>query len=211
MTILYLLRHGETVWNVEQRMQGRADSPLTERGRAQAARHAEVLERLGGVGRLLVSPSGRTRATAAIVGARLGVPQSFHPELMERDSGAWEGLDLDEIRTRHAQAWQDREADPYFHRPPGGENHADLEVRVGALLDALREELGRPGAEPVGVVTHGVMSRVILKCLLDLSPAEAMRVRHPNALFYRIEFPDPASRHGYFLDGAGPVAGLLRH
>jgi len=232
VTILYLLRHGETLWNVEHRMQGRGDSPLTERGREQAAGHGDVLARLGGVDELLVSPSGRTRQTAAIVNARLAAaglaaPVSYHEALMERHSGEWEGLTLSEIQARYPDHWEERETDPYFHRPPGGENHADMERRVEELLESLRNRIAvvqseRPSSSDsrpdgatrpvrVGIVTHGIMSRVILKLLLGLGPEEAARVRHPNALFYRLEVAGGATPHGYFLDGEGPFSGLLRH
>jgi probable phosphoglycerate mutase len=229
MTVLYVIRHGETRWNVEQRMQGRGDSPLTEQGRRQAARHGEVIARLGGVDELLVSPSGRTRETAAILAERLAAAgltprQSFHDALMERHSGEWEGLTLDEIRARYPGHWRERETDPYFHRPPGGENHADMELRVGDLLDTVRQRLGagraafdrpqlpaRGAGGAVALVTHGIMSRVILKRLLGLTPSEAAAVRHPNALFYRLEFEPDAVRQSYFLEGEGPVEGLLRH
>jgi broad specificity phosphatase PhoE len=227
VTVLYVIRHGETHWNVEQRMQGRGDSALTERGRAQAAAHGDMLARLGGVDELLVSPSGRTRETAAILAARLAatggvVPVSYHEALLERHSGEWEGLTLAEIRARYPEHWAARETDPYFHRPPGGENHADMEVRVGALVDALRARVAgasgergavgsMPGARGMAIVTHGVMSRVILKRLLQLAPSEAVSVRHPNGLFYRLEFDGGRVSESYFIDGAGPFAGLLRH
>jgi len=225
VTVLYVIRHGETHWNVEQRMQGRGDSPLTERGRRQVARHGEVIALLGGVDELLVSPSGRTRETAAILRACLAAAgraprQSFHEVLMERHSGAWEGLTLDEIRARFPGHWRERETDPYFHRPPGGENHADMELRVGALLDTVRQRMNAaraaqapsiPTGPALALVTHGIMSRVILKHLLGLTPAEAAAVRHPNALFYRLEFVPDGIRQSYFLEGEGPVEGLLRH
>jgi broad specificity phosphatase PhoE len=213
VTVLYVIRHGETHWNVEQRMQGRGDSSLTPRGREQAARHGDVIARLGGVDELLVSPLGRTRATAAIVNDRLAAaglaaPVSFHEALMERHSGEWEGMTLSDIRQRYPDDWRAREADPFFHRPPGGENLADMESRVAGLLDELR---GRTTGSRIAVVTHGIMSRVILKGLLQLAPDEAAAVRHPNALFYRLEFAADTVRHGYFLDGEGPFEGLLRH
>jgi len=211
VSVVYLLRHGETVWNVEQRMQGRGDSPLTERGRAQAARHAAVLAQLGGVGRWLVSPAGRTRATVAIVNDRLGAPISYREALLERDSGIWEGMTLAEIQARYPESWQAREADPYHHRPPGGENHADLERRVEVLISELAAECAVGEAHALGIITHGIMSRVILKVLLDLHPTDAVRVRHPNALFYRLAFASTGIDHSYFLDGAGPFGGLLRH
>lgn len=205
--VLFLIRHGQTEWNVEGRMQGRLDSPLTARGRAQADAHGRTLARHGGVERLIASPSGRTRATAELVNAHLSVPVEFDEALMERDCGLWSGLTIDEIAARYADAWHGRLADPYHHRPPEGENLPDMERRVGSVLDAL---LGGP-ARRVALVTHGVMSRVIVKCLMNLDPAEASRVRHPNELCYRLELGGRSPIAVHFVEGVGPHAGLLRH
>ncbi|MEQ8487022.1 MAG: histidine phosphatase family protein [Pseudomonadales bacterium] len=206
--VLYVIRHGQTEWNVAGRMQGRLDSPLTERGRRQADVHGRTLARDGGVDRLIVSPSGRTRATAELLNAHLAAPLRFEDALMERDCGAWSGLTIDEIASRHPEAWRGRLDDPYHHRPPEGENLPDMERRVAGLLD----ELLAAGAGRVALVTHGVMSRVIVKRLLALDPAEAARVRHPNELCYRVVVGGsggPEAAH--FVDGDGPRGGLLRH
>ncbi|MEQ8859847.1 MAG: histidine phosphatase family protein [Pseudomonadales bacterium] len=204
---LYILRHGQTEWNVGLRMQGRRDSALTELGRVQADLHGRTLARHGGVDRLYASPLGRTRDTAALVNAHLDVPVSYRHELVERDCGDWSGLTLQVIETAYPDEWRARSDDPYFHRPPAGENLEDMEARVGDLIDALLEAPERR----IALVTHGVMSRVIIKRLLDLEPRDAVDVRHPNELFYRVtvgaaEQPDSA----YFLEGRGPLPGLLR-
>jgi probable phosphoglycerate mutase len=210
VTVLYLLRHGETHWNVEQRMQGRGDSALTERGREQVRQHADVLV-ASGVDRLMVSSAGRTRASAEILLERLrangrDVPASYHDALMERHCGDWEGMTISEIQSRYPEHWAARETDGYFHRPPGGESHADMELRVADLLQSIRSDSAR-----IAVVTHGVMSRVILKLLLGLAPAEAMQLRHPNALFYRLEVTPDGIHRAHYLGGKGPFDGLLRH
>lgn len=207
---VYVVRHGQTEWNVARRMQGRLDSPLTELGRGQADLHGRTLlaqsEAVGPVECLLVSPLGRTVATAELVNAHLEAPVRLEAALMERDCGDWSGLTLDEIESRHPEDWQARAADPYHHRPPGGENLCDMEGRVAALLDALRG-----GAERVvALVTHGVMSRVIIKRLLDLTPRQAVTVKHPNGAFYRIDLDPGQPGSAYYLDGAGPTAGWLR-
>jgi broad specificity phosphatase PhoE len=156
------------------------------------------------------------------------VPVSFHDALLERHSGEWEGLTLTEIQALYAADWEARETDPYFHRPPGGENHADMEIRVRELVGVLRRRVSGAGApglpapdvaglppiagpERVAVITHGIMSRVILKLLLELQPADAAALRHPNALFYRLAFTSAGIRQSHYLDGAGPFEGLLRH
>lgn len=204
---LFILRHGQTEWNVASRMQGRRDSPLTELGRSQADLHGRTLAQQGGVEALIASPLGRTRDTAGLVNAHLGVAVRFEDDLMERDCGLWSGLTLREIEDAYPEEWQARGSDPYHHRPPQGENLVDMELRVGDLIDTL---LAAP-ERTLGLVTHGVMSRVIIKRLLDLGPADAVDVRHPNELLYRVDVVGRGrAASAYFLEGRGPTPGLLR-
>ena len=81
---IYLFRHGETEWNVAGKMQGRLDSPLTERGRQQALAHGRLLANLTPVECLWVSTANRTRATADLVNAAVNAPQHFSDALLER-------------------------------------------------------------------------------------------------------------------------------
>lgn len=203
---IYILRHGQTEWNVARRMQGHMDSALTELGRLQVDLHGRTLARLGGVEALIASPLGRTRDTAELLNAHLSTPVRHETTLMERDCGDWSGLTLDEIEAAHPEEWRARSEDPYHHRPPGGENLVDMEARVEGFLESLVEGVERT----LALVTHGVMSRVILKRLLELTPDHAVSVRHPNALFYRITLnPMRDARSAYFLEGQGPTPGLL--
>ena len=206
MKHLYIIRHGETEWNAEQRMQGRLDSPLNEKGRAQAHLHAETLQRAGGVDLIVASPSGRTRETTAILNRILQVPVDYDEALMERDCGLWSGFTVDEIAASYPAQWRERDEDPFFHRPPEGENLPDVIARVAGLLSALRTL----PQERIALVTHGVMSRAILTQLLSLPPADANRVRHPNDLFYRLRFETTVPEPEFFRAGRGPVGGLLR-
>ncbi len=91
MTTLLLVRHGETDWNAEGRLQGHTDRPLSDYGRRQARRLAEELdgEELEA---LYSSDLSRARETAEIVGQRLGLPTVLDPDLREKDWGTWEGL-----------------------------------------------------------------------------------------------------------------------
>lgn len=183
------------------------DSELTPMGRMQADVHGRTLARQGGVEAIVASTLGRTRDTAELVNEHLSVPVRHEPALMERDCGTWSGLTLDQIMAAYPADWQARLDDPFHHRPPQGENLPDMAQRVGGFLDRLLCGDERT----VVLVTHGVMSRVILKHLLDLAPEQAVAVRHPNELFYRVEV-DAAGRadSAYFLEGQGPKPGLLR-
>lgn len=205
--VLFILRHGQTEWNVARRMQGQSDSPLTALGRLQADLNGRTLARQQQVEALVASPLGRTQTTAELINVHLSVPLRFEPALMERDCGDWSGLTLSEIEAAYPDDWQARGRDPYHHRPPAGENLPDMEQRVAAVLADLLDGPERS----LALITHGVMSRVLLKRLLDLSPGEAVTVRHPNELFYRLEIKAPGRvRSAYFLEGQGPRPGLLR-
>ncbi|MDH3643940.1 MAG: histidine phosphatase family protein [Gammaproteobacteria bacterium] len=205
MKTLYLIRHGQTEWNVQKRMQGRLDSPLTEVGKSQANANGAGLKVFAQVDELVVSPSGRTRETAYILNSHLRAPVSYDDVLMERDCGDWSGLTMDEIAERFPEAWQARGDDPYSHRPPGGENFEDMIARVREFLDALFEKRD----SEIALVTHGALSRAILAHFLELGPVELARVRHPNDLVYRLHFHPTHIETAHFVGGDGPRDGLL--
>ena len=204
MDVLYLVRHGETEWNRQRRLQGRMDSRLTEQGREHARRNGELLAREA-VEHLWVSPLGRTRETAALILAQCKVPATYDDRLMERHCGAWEGLTIDEIVAQFPQQWAERSLDPFHHRPPAGENLPDMLARVAPLA----ERLGELPQRKVAIVSHGIMGRVLLAHFLGLSPAEADRVRQPNDLVYRLDFSGDAVIGDHFRAGEGPHTGLF--
>jgi len=148
---LLLVRHGETVWNAEGRVQGQQNSRLSERGREQGRLVAERLSRMN-VEAVYCSDLGRARETAEMVAAphHLTVKPAF--ALRERSYGVLEGKTLDEAaRTQGVWfiAWQ---ADRLQQTPPGGESQADMYHRV---MEALRTIAGAHAGQAVVVVTHG--------------------------------------------------------
>ncbi|MFY0691568.1 MAG: histidine phosphatase family protein [Paracoccaceae bacterium] len=164
---LFLLRHGETEWNLERRLQGRLDSPLTEKGRLQASRQADILlhTSLPANIRAYSSPQGRARATAALALDPLGLVPDFEDDLREIDLGLWQGLCWDDI----ARRWPDlfARADSFFLRSleaPEGERHADIADRLARFLDNLQG--------PAVIVSHGVVLNVLRGLLCDLGLAQ---------------------------------------
>jgi probable phosphoglycerate mutase len=135
VTVLLLVRHGETDWNADGRLQGHTDRPLNDYGRSQARRLADELagERLDG---LYSSDLARARETAEIVGARLHLPVVLDPDLREKDWGSWEGLTPLE-----------REAVAYV-----GESTAAHRERI---LASLRRIAAQNAGGRILVVTHG--------------------------------------------------------
>ena len=132
---LYILRHGETVWNAENRMQGGLNSPLTEKGRAQAARQAELLAALDLQGfAAICSPQGRAFETAAIAVARHIPTIRTDDRLREIGVGEWQGKLREGL-------WVEGPVDDgpdgpiaFYEQAPGGEGFAALEARCRAVL-----------------------------------------------------------------------------
>ncbi|MCR9261026.1 MAG: phosphoglycerate mutase family protein [Pseudomonadaceae bacterium] len=206
MKTIYIVRHGQTQWNVESRMQGRLDSPLTDAGRQQASVNGALIKSLGGVEQLWVSPAGRTTETAFLINSYTQAAIDFADALLERDCGDWSGLTLEQIQQDHPQAWADRLEDPYYFAPPQGESLQDMLLRAHSFLDELFDSEW----ESVALVTHGVMSKVILKFYLGLSEIECTRTRHPNDLVYRLTFTAQDIETHHFIGNSEPVPGLLR-
>jgi probable phosphoglycerate mutase len=158
-TQLLLIRHGETTWNAEHRIQGQLDIPLSPLGVLQSARLAECLanEPIDAV-----YSSGQSRAwlTAAPLAARLGLEVIAEPRLRERSFGIFEGLTLDEIAERYPPEFKKwRERDPAW-RPEGGESGQQLIDRV---LSAVSDIGIKHPSQTVVLVSHGGVLDVLYR------------------------------------------------
>ena len=204
MTTFFLVRHGETEWNVERRIQGWSDSPLTPVGRAQAEVHGRLLA-THGIDRVLASPLGRTKQTVAPIVRETKVAAEYDPRLREVCMGEWSGRTSQEIQSSYAEQWQARLDDPEGYRPPNGENRFDVKRRVAPLL----EELNNAPHDQIVLVSHGITIRVLLELLLGYSDETTRSLSVPNDLVYCVELgsADPIVRH--YLSGEGPFEGLF--
>jgi broad specificity phosphatase PhoE len=185
---LYLLRHGETAWNLERRLQGMKDSALTERGRAQAAAIGRALraELAGGSGPtiFLRSPLGRTRETSLIVGGELGLdPAEWRddPRLAEVGFGRWEGSTWQEIEVHCPNAHAEWRADPAGFMTPEGETYCSLRQRSAAVLAEISASGGRTIA-----VGHGVSGAVLRGLNLGLDACAAIALEKPQEALFRL-------------------------
>ncbi len=147
-----LIRHGPTLWTAEGRLQGQSDMPLSPEGEAEVSRWRlpPDLTRLQVVGKLswAASPLRRAVETARRLGATV---IDLEPRLMETHTGAWTGLQLEEVRALEGTGWD--------WRPPGGESPRDVLARARAWLD---EAAVRGGPETWIAVTHQGVIRVLL-------------------------------------------------
>ena len=172
---VYYMRHGETDWNVEGRLQGQQDIPLNARGRAQGARCGEILRDLfARDGRdpatldYVSSPLQRACATMELVRTGLGLDGDGYrrdPRLIEISFGAWEGFTLAELSARDAQGVARREHDKWHFMPPGGESYENVARRMRAWYEAL--------AADTVVAAHGGTARGLIASLGIAKPAAA--------------------------------------
>jgi len=172
--IVYFIRHGETDWNVEGRLQGQRDIPLNDLGRVQAEEAGRRLLGLAGaVGDLdyIASPMARTRETMEILRQAVGLhPAAYRTDerLIELTFGEWEGLTWKEVRKADPGRAALRERDKWSYVPPGGESYALLAERVRPVLD----ELTRPAV----IVAHGGVARAFLALACGFSKRQAASV-----------------------------------
>lgn len=171
---LFVLRHGETRWNREGRLQGWQDSPLTATGRAQAARQRDILRvALSGDEHWVCSPLGRALHTAHIAGAPADMAQDSR--LREIDMGAWTGWTSSQIAAERP----DLEGFARYDAIPQGETIDDVISRVEAFMTQCRA--------PAVVITHGITSR-ILRCLATGTPPQAYaQIGGGQGVVYHIE------------------------
>jgi probable phosphoglycerate mutase len=182
--MICLVRHGQTEFNREDRIQGRVDSPLTELGLAQAraiaARLAAIAAADPGAWRIETSPLGRARRTAEIVAAAMGLPEPAVDErLIEVSYGEVDGL----TRTEADALWpQLAGLDSLFGRAPGGETYDSLRTRVASWLgEAVR------GEARVVVVTHAGVSRMMRGLYLGLDEPAVRALEKPQDVIFRLD------------------------
>jgi len=177
VTTIFLARHGESDWNVEQRFQGHTDRPLTARGREQAHALADLVagEEIDAI---YTSPLTRARETAEIIAARAGLEPVALPELREVDTGSWSGLSRADVEARFpagfarwrsgGSGWED------------GESYEEMAERVIGALRRIAEE--HPGGR-VLLISHGGPIRAIHAAAdgLDINEYRRLRPVEPNA------------------------------
>ncbi len=215
---LLIVRHAETVWNVQRRIQGWADSKLTSHGTQQAQALAERL-RTRKLHAIYCSDAGRAQITAECIGLwHDSIEIIPMEELRETSWGDWEGMTADEISAKWPEAWQkflqhgrDAHAEPgsaegkaseadwdTIKAVPGGETMAEVSARINQGLKKIRAQ-HKPDDERVLVVGHGGSLRFLFTDALQLRPLYARRFHLDNTSLSEI----------WYVHGQGPVLHLL--
>jgi len=176
-TVLYVTRHGQTDANLQKRVQGQGDTPLNDRGLAQAEALADYFsERPRGlpVDRIVSSDLIRARQTADVLARRLKAPATFHPELRARRMGDYEGRTHAELMAADAESFDRLKHDPAFVPPGGGESVNALRARAMPFVARLvAENAGRH----VVLVSHHKVCQLVLGELVE----GGRMTRIPNA------------------------------
>ncbi len=166
---LWLVRHGQTDWNLSGRYQGQADVPLNDTGWEQARALPAVLSGPD-FAALYSSDLRRARDTASVLAERLSLAVQVDARLREVRLGEWEGMLFSDIQAHYPAEWQARQSDPLNARPPGGENLREVAARVWAAADDIARI--HPGAEVV-IVAHGLSLATVRVRALGLPLAVA--------------------------------------
>lgn len=179
-----MVRHCQTDWNAERRIQGKTDVPLGAAGRHQAEALARLLA-VEPVSAVYSSPLRRAAETAEIIARPHSLPVRLVADLRELDQGELEGLSVEEMRSNYREFWAAWSRDPAGVRIPGGETMAELAERVWGAVSGIVQQ--HPG-ETVVVVTHGFALLTVVARALDLELGYIRRFRVDCGGVCRLDF-----------------------
>lgn len=184
VTKLLLVRHGETIWNQEQRYQGFMDIPLSEKGRAQAQKLSKRLA-CEKIDAFYASDLSRAFETAEIIAAPHQKEVTPIPGLRETNFGIWEGLKFKDIREQYGEIMTKWLEDPLGIRLPNGESLGDVRDRS---QKALQEIVERHPDQTVLVAAHGGTIKVTLAEVIGFDIKGYWRIKQDNLALNIIEY-----------------------
>jgi probable phosphoglycerate mutase len=189
--LIYVIRHGQTDWNAERRLQGQKDIPLNAIGREQARQNgldlAEILKVEAIPFEFVASPLGRTRATMEIMRAAMNLPaQNYRTDerLVEVSFGDWEGHTVKELKATVRDRIVERNLNKWDFIPPGddAESYEIMSWRVASWLNSVER--------PTVCVTHGGVIRSLFRTIADVPKNEAAEGEIPQDRILKIETRD---------------------
>ena len=167
---IYLVRHGETDWNLANKIQGQTDTPLNDNGKKQAQELAEKVSReMGKVRSIYSSRQKRALDTARIIGRELMLTPIVHQGLEEICLGRWEGYTWKQVREVFPEEYQNWHQNRRYQAPPEGESYQQL---LNRLLPALDDIIKTEGQDTL-VVTHSAVIMTLMSYVYD-TPFEDM-------------------------------------
>lgn len=205
MLQVYLVRHGETVWNAARRIQGQSDSAITAKGEHQAKQVGERVKTLG-ITHVICSDLGRTQRTAEIIADACGCSVTLDPRLRELNMGVLEQRPLDGL-SEEEERWRKALVDgTEGGRIPQGESMTELATRMHAALNAC---LDLPAGSRPLLVSHGMALGALVSTILGLPAHAERRLRLRNCSISRVDHQQSAwLAEGWIVETAGDVSHL---
>jgi probable phosphoglycerate mutase len=181
---ILLLRHGETLWNTENRLQGHLDSKLTQRGKQQARQNGFILRKhVNRNLRFISSPLGRCRQSAILVAQELGYDPKlieYEDRVKERSFGRWEGYKVADIEQNDAEAYQTTRANRWCNPPPGGESYAMVATRLSSWLTDVE-------GESLILMSHGCAGRILRGVYTEACKEDIYALSEPHDAIYGLK------------------------
>lgn len=183
---IYLVRHGQTEWNIKGKTQGHGNSKLTEKGKSQAMELADSMIKYP-IDYIYSSDLGRAVETAEIISDKFNLDVIETPALREMGFGKWEGLLIKEIQEDYKDIYHTWRNQPHLAQIPGGETLEIIKERTDKFLTELNE---KHDGKHIVLVTHSVTARVILLSVLNSGMENIYRINQGNTALNIIEFRD---------------------
>ena len=179
----YIVRHGQTDWNILGKTQGHGNSELTQKGEEQAFELAKAIKEYS-IDDIYSSDLGRAIQTAQIIGNEIGVDVNETESLREMGFGDWEGLLIDEIKKDHAKTYETWRNQPHLANIPNGETLHIIKDRVDNFIKKLNEKYDN---KHILLVSHSVTVRVMLLSFLNSGVENIYRIKQDNTALNIVE------------------------
>jgi len=185
--IIYLIRHGQTIWNLQGKKQGHKDSPLTIKGIEQMKNIANEIKKIPNFNdyKIISSPLGRCKQSTSIICEEIKYPFEnciFEEKLKEHSFGLWEGKTENEIKSEFLEEFTKRrfQENHWDYVVPMGESYKILFNRVSQVIEKYKNQ-------KIIFVCHEMVSKVIRGKLLKFNKEEIIKLKHPQDVIYQIK------------------------
>ena len=182
----YIVRHGQTNWNILGKTQGHGNSDLTEKGLEQAKELADIIKDYP-IDYIYSSDLGRAVQTAQIVADKLGLEVKQTPSLREMGFGVWEGLLIKEIKKNHLDTYNTWRNQPHLVNIEGGETLHIVKERTDKFIEELNEKYDN---KHIILVSHSVTVRAMLLSFLGSPMENIYRIKQDNTALNIVEYRD---------------------
>lgn len=182
----YIVRHGQTNWNILGKTQGHGNSDLTKKGEQQAKCLAKALKEYN-IDYIYSSDLGRAVQTANIIDEQIGVGIIKTSALREMGFGVWEGLLVDQIKKEHSYTYEIWRNQPHLVNIEGGETLDLIKDRLDEFIKTLNEKYSNKN---ILLVSHSVTVRVLLLAFLNSGMENIYRIKQDNTALNIVEYRD---------------------